>query len=278
MVCAHLENPADFPKPVFIWRSSCPNTPQLIYINVLFKKNLVNIIRPTEVEIENETLIAEFFTKRNVVNAENELTDTLIFPTISFLKRKSELEKFPLLMDEKMFSKELGLKFNGYTYGIGKIVRLAEINNDKLQKFITKYFQNNLLEEFFAKSADCEKMRVYKIEEKLNTLTYGNLVNILRNIIKVDDSFNTISVLSTNKKRKDFRTRYVEYVKDRDAFTHGLLYFKYPEFEPILRIKNTTGKSYYINYSKEIFISNLKIFNYLTNALSEMTDVVDEKL
>jgi len=29
-----LENPADFPKPVFIWRGSCFNTPQLIYINV----------------------------------------------------------------------------------------------------------------------------------------------------------------------------------------------------------------------------------------------------
>ena len=33
-VCAYLENPADFPKPVFIWKGSCRNTPQLIYINV----------------------------------------------------------------------------------------------------------------------------------------------------------------------------------------------------------------------------------------------------
>jgi len=24
----------DFPKPVYIWRGSCQNTPQLIYINV----------------------------------------------------------------------------------------------------------------------------------------------------------------------------------------------------------------------------------------------------
>ncbi|WP_157417756.1 hypothetical protein [Aequorivita capsosiphonis] len=35
LVCAYLENPADFPKPVFIWRGSCQHTPQLIYINVV---------------------------------------------------------------------------------------------------------------------------------------------------------------------------------------------------------------------------------------------------
>ncbi|MCG2420443.1 hypothetical protein K8089_15560 [Aequorivita sp. F47161] len=36
-----MENPADFPKPVFIWRGSCRDTPQLIYKNVAthLKKN-----------------------------------------------------------------------------------------------------------------------------------------------------------------------------------------------------------------------------------------------
>ena len=37
LVSPHLENPADFPKPVFIWRGSCQHTPQLIYINVVHK-------------------------------------------------------------------------------------------------------------------------------------------------------------------------------------------------------------------------------------------------
>ena len=35
LVCPHLENPADFPKLVYIWRGSCRDTPQLIYINVV---------------------------------------------------------------------------------------------------------------------------------------------------------------------------------------------------------------------------------------------------
>ena len=34
LVCPYLENPADFPKSVFIWRGSCRHTPHLIYINV----------------------------------------------------------------------------------------------------------------------------------------------------------------------------------------------------------------------------------------------------
>src|SRR5690606_38309755 len=37
LVCPHLENPSDFPKPVFIRRGLCRDTPQLIYINVVSK-------------------------------------------------------------------------------------------------------------------------------------------------------------------------------------------------------------------------------------------------
>ena len=36
LVNAYLENPADFPKIVYIWRGSCRNTPQLIYNNVSY--------------------------------------------------------------------------------------------------------------------------------------------------------------------------------------------------------------------------------------------------
>src|SRR5690606_40101541 len=40
LVCAYLENHADFPKPVFIWRGLCRDTTQLIYINVVNNLNL----------------------------------------------------------------------------------------------------------------------------------------------------------------------------------------------------------------------------------------------
>src|SRR5690554_175686 len=41
----HLENPADFPKPVFIWRGSCRHTPQLIYITVRLSQNLISLLK-----------------------------------------------------------------------------------------------------------------------------------------------------------------------------------------------------------------------------------------
>ncbi len=51
LVSPHLENPADFPKPVSIWRGSCRDTPQLIYINVppkpkKFQKKIPKLIVP----------------------------------------------------------------------------------------------------------------------------------------------------------------------------------------------------------------------------------------
>ncbi|MEM0573722.1 hypothetical protein [Aequorivita flava] len=35
LVCPHLENPADFPKSVFIWRGLCRDTPQLINVGIV---------------------------------------------------------------------------------------------------------------------------------------------------------------------------------------------------------------------------------------------------
>jgi len=42
LVSPHLENPSDFPKPVFIWRGSCRDTPQLIYKHVAINLNQMN--------------------------------------------------------------------------------------------------------------------------------------------------------------------------------------------------------------------------------------------
>jgi hypothetical protein len=45
---SYVENPADFPKPVFIWRGSCRHTPQLIYINVV--QHLAKKLKLTELK------------------------------------------------------------------------------------------------------------------------------------------------------------------------------------------------------------------------------------
>jgi len=47
LVRPHLENPADFPKPVSIWRGSWRDTPQLIYKHVM--SNLLKVYNPKKI-------------------------------------------------------------------------------------------------------------------------------------------------------------------------------------------------------------------------------------
>src|SRR5690606_10954462 len=54
LVSPHLENPADFPKPVFISKGLCRDTPQLIYINVV--KHLRKLKK-----MSNRYIILSFF-------------------------------------------------------------------------------------------------------------------------------------------------------------------------------------------------------------------------
>ncbi|MEJ7677205.1 MAG: hypothetical protein WKG06_04895 [Segetibacter sp.] len=233
-------------------------------------------IRPEALNIDDETLIVEFFRKRKVFD-DDEFVDILVFPTLILTKKDSLDDKFPISVDEKMFTKELGRKFNGYTYGVGKIIRLAEINNDNLHNFIKEYFYKNDIESFYNRNAECAKIREYKIEKNIETLTFGNLKNILRLILKTDSSFHKIDELNDDIKRKQFRQSYENYIVDRDRFTHGKLYFLYPDFEPVLRIKDTVGKSQYINYSKDIFLSNLLMFDFLEDVITKMNQLLDEK-
>lgn len=233
-------------------------------------------VRPEILNIDNETLIAELFTHRKIYNDEG-FTDILIFPTLVLTKKEDENEKFNLPIDEEMFTMERGLSLNGYTYGVGKIVRLAEINNDHLHSFIKEYFHKNDLEAFYKRSADCAKIKDYQVEEKIEFLTYGNLKNILGLIVKTDTSFYNIEEFKDPNKRKQFRRIYENYVLDRDRFTHGKLYFLYPDFNPVLRVRGNDGKDFYITYSKEIFLSNLETFDFLEVVLSKMKQVLENK-
>lgn len=229
--------------------------------------------RPEQITIPKGEITSEIFFSQKYYDQEGELIDVLVFPTIQVLA-KVDAPKFEMLIDEKMFTKELGFKFNNFTYSIGKLVRLAELNNDSLRKFTDDYFKINDIEDFYSRNSKCEALRFMEIENKLPSLTFGNLVNILRNIIKSDCQFHKIESLNTDIKRKKFRKIYSDYVIDRDYFTHGVLFFQYPKFNPILRIKNNKGKYEYVTYSKEIFLYNLEAFSYLTKNLFAMNNLI----
>lgn len=232
-------------------------------------------MRPEILPFDNNDLITEIYTHRKMYYEDGEFADVFVFP--SLIISKEERDKLPELpIDENMFTDQRGQEFNQYTYGVGKINRLAEIHNDHLQSFIGDYFQKNKVEDFYKRNAKCEALRYLDIEKNITRLTFGNLMNIMRLISKTDEAFHQIEQLNDDVKRRRFRQTYDGYVLDRDRFTHGKLFFKYPEFVPVLRVKKPDGSSYYINYSKEIFAGNLETFIYLENVMAKMREVMNQ--
>jgi hypothetical protein len=240
--------------------------------------NIIDIKRPQILDTKNSELRVEIFTPKKIYYEEdNELVDILIAPTLVLAKTNSEDEKPELPIDPKMFSDEIFTRFNNLTYSLGKMVRLAELNLDTLSNLIGLYLTKNSVEELVKRNADCKKCEKYEIEKNFNKLTFGNLKCILSCIVKTDTSLHTISELSTNEKRKNFTSIYTNYIEDRDSYTHGKLFFLYPNFEPVLRVKTKEYLEHYVTYEKEVFISNLLTFDFLNDILVEIRNVVEQK-
>ena len=97
LVSPHLENPQDFPKPVFIRKSSCLNTPQLIY------KTVVVHLRNT---MDNYQELHLFSGKHSFTDTEiekNQIKTKTTLEEIGFGKNGNTFEKIilPLFTVEK---------------------------------------------------------------------------------------------------------------------------------------------------------------------------------
>jgi hypothetical protein len=241
--------------------------------------NITEISRPSLLEVNSANVIfvefavpyLEAFNKET-----DEFLDILVAPTLIISEQKEENKKFQLPIDQKLFDKERYYDFNNHTYSLGKLVRLAELNLDILRKFINLYFVHNNFENVANRNSDCRKLNEYNISDDFNKLTFGNLRNILSCIVKTDDFFHSIKGLETKDERKIFTSIYKNFIDDRDNFTHGILFFQYTNFEPILRVIHE-NQSQYITYSKEIFTDSLKTFQYLTRIISMMRFNFQEK-
>lgn len=237
------------------------------------------IKRPEALAIDENSLRVEISAPQKVTDNETkELVDILIAPTLILPDERDKDQKFILPIDPNMFTEEKYKKFNNFTYSIGKMVRLAELNLDTLFGVIGLYFQIHPVEEVLKRNKDCKNLEGYEIEKNFNKLTFGNLRNILSCIVKTDPELCNIAGLTDSESRSNFTAVYNGYIEDRDRFTHGILFFKYPAFEPILRIKTPTGESQYITYNKEIFTHNLMTYDYLTSILNEMRDFLQQKM
>lgn len=236
--------------------------------------NLNDIKRPTIIELSENSLRVEILAPRNIFNDKtNELVDLLIAPTLVLSDKKNSLP-----IDTKMFNEDTYNRFNNFTYSLGKMVRLAELNLDTLFDMIGLYIYLTPVEEILKRNTDCKKLEEYDIENKFNTLTFGQLRNILSCIIKTDTDLHKISGLTTPEERKNFTRVYKNYIDDRDCYTHGILFFLYPLMEPILRVKTHKGDNIYVKYEKDVFTCNLLTHNYLTKIISDIREYLQTKI
>jgi hypothetical protein len=240
---------------------------------------LKDIKRPELIPLSEDGMRIEISMPRDFHNEENkELIDILIAPTLVLSDTKDADGKFDLPIDPKMFTEDTFKRFNNFTYSLGKMVRLAEMNLDSLIGVIGLYIHIVPVKELLIRNADCQKLSDYDIESKFEKLTFGNLRNILSCIIKTDTELHQINGLTTPEERKNFTSVYRNYIDDRDCYTHGILFFLYPSMEPILRVKTHKGDNIYVKYEKDIFTHNLHTYNYLTKILSEIREYLQNKI
>ena len=238
--------------------------------------NLTDIKRPEILEINSSDLNVELSTYQRIhYEEDDELVDIFIAPTLVISQEDSNDGKFNLPIDSKMFDQEVYKKFNRLTYSLGKMVRLAEYNADRLSKLIGQYLSVYPSDEVLNRNGDCKKCLQYEVDENFGKLTFGNLKSILSCIIKTDTNLHSVPELDTTGKRKEFTKIYHNYIEDRDRFTHGILFFLYPDLAPILRVKTKESEDQYITYSKEVFLSNLETFDYLDSVLSKIRAVIE---
>src|SRR5690606_30319200 len=117
LVSPHLENPADFPKPVFIRKGLCRDTPQLIYKNVVhnFEKTheMKKIIGILLIFITLSSCKNEPICSVNENNAGKEIYDldeASCFIALKLDKKASDLSLIrDALIAEENYMKNIGL-------------------------------------------------------------------------------------------------------------------------------------------------------------------------
>lgn len=228
--------------------------------------NIAEIMRPQKIDVNDEQLNVEFFCPRPIYNDKDELIDILIISVLIVSDKNEETGKYNLPIDVRNLDEARYKEYNGYTYGLGKLIRLSEIINDKLQSVIDLYLVDNDIDAIINRNSDCKKRTSLK-DIELTEFTFENLRGLLSCIIKTDTEIQKIDLLNSNDKRKKLSKILHGYIEDRDKYVHGKLFFLYPNYTPVLRVKNKT-EQYYIKYEKGVFTSSLQTFQYLFNVLS----------
>ncbi len=239
---------------------------------------LSEIKRPEQENISQEDLVVEMVMPQKIYEqGTGILADILIAPTLAITKKDKEGEVHVLPIDPKMFDEDAYKRFNNFTYSIGKMVRLAEMNLDTLIQVVGLYLELHRFAEIIKRNSDCKQLAQYDVISGFQKLSFVNLRNIFSCILKTDVELQAIEEFKNRESRDNFTAVYRNYIDDRDNYTHGILFFLYPDLSPVLRVKKDGGDKY-IRYTKEVFVHNLMTFDYLTNGLNKIREFLQKKL
>jgi len=210
--------------------------------------------RPQEIYLKGDHFKAVVqFRDEKLINGK--LVDINIAPTLFHLQE--EQGKKPVLPIEYAKRSEIYEKFNDLTYSIGKIIRLSEMVHQSLKSLVESYLFKNNLEEVFERNSKCKNLKKYDFTKDL---TFMQLKQTFSCILKTDKNFHQFEDLNDAKKREEFTQMLTNYIIDRDCYVHGTLYFFYPDYIPILKVKPPGKIEHYVSINENVLRDNLAAF------------------
>ena len=233
-------------------------------------------LRPIQLDITEEDLKIEISIPKPIYFAGTKrLADIHISPTLVLTSKNEGDDKHDLPIDTAMFTDDKFEKFNKLTYSIGKLIRLAELNFDRLHYFIGTYFHFNSLDDFFNRNKKCQECKSYDTSNNFTKLTFGQLRNIFSGILKTETKFINIDGLKTPEERSNLSKVYDHYIYDRDCYTHGKLFFLYPDFRPVLRVKPPNKGEHFVELTEDILYDNLAMYDFIEQNLTVMLKALE---
>lgn len=211
-----------------------------------------------EIKIDSSKITASIHSSNTLIDNNNKEVDIAYINYLQILEQ-GENGKYQLPIYEEFLHDDGWKKFNNFTYSLGKMNRLSEGIYDKTKKAINSYSLKQIKSD-------------PKYKEKQNP-NFSLSQKILDSILETNKYFDIIKGIENKDNKENFSKIFKEYIKRRNYYTHGILYFLYPSKEPILKIVKK-NKETYIKYKEEDFIHNLKIFIYLKNILDDMIQII----
>ncbi|MUV03460.1 hypothetical protein GN157_07040 [Flavobacterium rakeshii] len=162
-------------------------------------------------------------------------------------------------------------RFDMISFGLGKIIRLAEIINYELSTAIFIYSKNKHdIESLCKLSKDCRE--IFGEKKTFKGFTFAKFAFLMSAILKMDSDFYRITDLNTKEKRKTFTKTLNYFIEDRNYFAHGHLELIGDNLRPHLQVV-IENRDYYIKISEELINTYINTFQYLLDIIYNINRV-----